>query len=314
MTALRIESLAKRFGRTQAVRDVSLSVGRGQVFGLLGPNGSGKTTTLACALGLLRPDRGRLEVLGVPSHRLWRTAGRVAAVFDEPDLVRSLGVAQNLAYTRRLLGPGRSGGRSDDEALRLVGLHGLRTRRAGALSLGQGRRLSIARALIGAPELLVLDEPLSGLDTLGVRSMLELFVRLRDDGLTLLLSSHRMHEMERVVTHVGIVLDGRVVRHGPLGELVGERDDELQVRATPHAAARAALEGLGARLLRDDEACGFLLALEGGLDAPRVAAALQDAGCALHRLAPGRRNLLDVFEGVVDDDVAARRAPAGAAP
>jgi ABC-type multidrug transport system ATPase subunit len=300
MTALRIESLAKRFGRTEAVRDVSLTVERGQIYGLLGPNGSGKTTTLACALGLLRPDRGRLEVLGIPSNRLHRAAGRVAVVFDEPDLVRSLSVAGNLAYTRKLLGRSGSSGRAGPEVLGLVGLDGLDRRRASDLSLGQGRRLSIARALLGSPELLVLDEPLSGLDTVGVRAMLALFGRLRDDGLTLVLSSHRMHEMERIVSHVGIVRDGRMVTEGPLGDLVGDRDDELRVRATPHDRARDVLSGLGLQPVEVSEAEGFRLALDGGVDAARVAAALQEAGCALHVLAPGRRTLLDVFEGVVD--------------
>jgi ABC-2 type transport system ATP-binding protein len=179
MTAvLQVSGLHKWYGRTHAVDDVSFTVNRGDVFGLLGPNGSGKTTTISCALGLLRADEGRITVLGEPASAIQRTGGRVAVVFDAPTLVDGLTCEQNLRYARRTLG--HDGGRKDDDALQLVGLASLAERRAGRLSLGQRRRLSIARALIGRPELMVLDEPLSGLDTVGVRGMLDLFRRLPD--------------------------------------------------------------------------------------------------------------------------------------
>ncbi|MCB9896799.1 MAG: ABC transporter ATP-binding protein [Planctomycetes bacterium] len=333
MTVLRIENLHKRYGRTVAVRDVSLSVEPGQLFGLLGPNGSGKTTTLGCALGLLRPDGGRVEVLGVPSARIHETLGRVAVVFDAPTLVPGLTVRQNMAYARRLLG--HAGGRSDDELLELVGMSEYASRRVGALSLGQHRRVSIARALVGRPELLVLDEPLSGLDTMGVRSMLRLFVALRDEGLTIVASSHRLHEMERIVTHVAIVVEGRVVRAAPLGDLVGPRHDRLLVDASPAQRARevlAALPGvtLASDVARDDDAdratpgganaggardpsgdpspAGrFALRLEGALPGA-VNRALLDAGCEVSRLAPRHVGLLDVFEDLVEAHGAKERA------
>jgi ABC-2 type transport system ATP-binding protein len=195
MTAvLQVSGLHKWYGRTHAVDDVSFTVNRGDVFGLLGPNGSGKTTTISCALGLLRADEGRITVLGEPASAIQRTGGRVAVVFDAPTLVDGLTCEQNLRYARRTLG--HDGGRKDDDALQLVGLASLAERRAGRLSLGQRRRLSIARALIGRPELLVLDEPLSGLDTVGVRGMLDLFRRLAAEGLTLVVCSHRLHEIQ----------------------------------------------------------------------------------------------------------------------
>ncbi|MBM3984683.1 MAG: ABC transporter ATP-binding protein, partial [Planctomycetes bacterium] len=238
--ALAVRDLSKSYGATRAVQDVSLTVQRGDVFGLLGPNGSGKTTTLSCALGLLPIDAGSIEVLGRPAHRIHETAGRVAVVFDGATLVDGLTCRQNLQYARRVLG--HAGGRPDAELLALTGIESLAERRAGRLSLGQRRRLSIARALIGQPELLVLDEPLSGLDTVGVRAMLQLFRSLHGQGLTLLVSSHRLPEMETILTRAAILVGGRLLREASLDELLHGQRLRLRVRATPAADAASALQ------------------------------------------------------------------------
>ena len=173
---LAVRSLVKRYGRFEAVRGIDLSVPAGSIYGLLGPNGSGKTTTMACALGLLRPTSGSVELLGRPAARIHELRGRVAALFDDPTLVRTLTVRQNLEYARRLGGGAKrpSAGRGVDAALERAGLRELAGQRASGLSLGQSRRLAIARLLLGEPELLVLDEPLSGLDTVGVLEVLDL--------------------------------------------------------------------------------------------------------------------------------------------
>jgi len=307
--ALRISKLRKTYGETVAVADVSLSVETGRIYGLVGPNGSGKTTTLSCALGLLRPDAGEIEVLGQPPARLARTAGALAVVFDDPVLLPGLSLRANLGYARRLLGHG--GGRGDDEVLDLVGLGAIPARRrAHGLSLGQGRRLSIARALIGRPKLLVLDEPLSGLDTVGVRDMLRLFRRLRDEGLTLVLSSHRLHELESIADDIAILLSGRVVREAPLPELLGEQARRLELRASPSERALAtlrALDGLGSVTALEDDRLRVDL---GTREPEELARALHDAGCALHALVPERQSLQAVFEGLLDERLAARE-PAG---
>src|SRR5690606_21764019 len=171
MSVIEVRGLVKRYRGVLAVDRVDLDVGEGQVFGLLGPNGSGKTTTLSCTLGLLRPSEGVLRVLGEPSDALHRTRGAVGVVFDRAHVLGHLSVRDNLEYARRLRGGG-GGGRSEAEALERVGIADLSRRRAGRLSLGQTKRLAIAMALAGSPRLLVLDEPLSGLDPLGVRSFL----------------------------------------------------------------------------------------------------------------------------------------------
>lgn len=303
--ALHISGLRKTYGETVAVADVSLHVEQGRIHGLVGPNGSGKTTTLSCALGLLRPDAGEIRVLGEPPARLARTAGALGVVFDDPVLLPGLSLRANLGYARRLLG--HAGGRGDDEVLQLVGLGEIPARRrAHGLSLGQGRRLAIARALIGRPKLLVLDEPLSGLDTVGVRDMLRLFRRLRDEGLTLLLSSHRLHELETIADDVTILLSGRVAREAPLAELLGEQSRRVELRASPTErvlAALRALDGLGEVTALEDDRLRVDL---GRREPEELARALHDADCALHALVPERRTLQAVFEGLLDERLAAR--------
>ena len=311
MTVLEIDRLCKRYGRTQVLFDVSLSVERGQIYGLLGPNGSGKTTSLACALGLTRPNSGRAFVLGEPSSRVHRTRGRVGVVFDRSVLVSSLTVRQNLEYLRRL--GGYTDARPAAELLDLVELTPHAARRAGKLSLGQGKRLAIAGALLGRPDLLVLDEPLSGLDTLGVRSMLRMFRELADEGTTLVLSSHRLHEMQTVVTHAGIVLDGRVVRQGALDELLEAHRDRHELVVQPLELAAAAIEEHpGATLVETREVprgphpraplpldARLLVDLE-GTSAAELNRRLVSVGCEVSSLTPVRLTLQQVFEGLVD--------------
>jgi ABC-2 type transport system ATP-binding protein len=301
--ALAVRSLVKTYGAVRAVDDVSFEVPRGSIYGLLGPNGSGKTTTLSCALGLLQQDSGTLSVLGLPAARIHETAGRVGVVFDAATLVDGLTCRQNLQYARRLLG--HAGGRSDDEALELTGITALAGRRAGRLSLGQRRRLAIARALIGKPELLVLDEPLSGLDTVGVRSMLQLFRALHGQGLTLLLSSHRLPEMETILTRAAIIMAGRLLREASLDDLLHGGQLRLRVRAAPAPDALAALARLRGVTVLEHRADDELLLAPGGIAPAAVNAALVAAGCAVSAFVPERATLLSVFEALVDEQRAA---------
>lgn len=296
MSVLEVRALEKRYGRVRAVRGVTFEVERGRIHGFLGPNGSGKTTTLACALGLLRPTSGEVRVLGVPSSRIHETRGRVASVFDASTLVPSLSVRANLTYARRLLG--HRGGRGVADVLELVGLADLAGRRASGLSLGQARRLSIARALLGKPELVVLDEPLSGLDTVGVLDVLDLFRRLSAEGTTLVVSSHRMHEMERVVTHVGVILGGELVAEGTLADLLGG-DGRLRVRAAPAGRAGEVLtRAEGVRSVEASPDGALRVEVERGRE-PALVRSLVDAGVDVLEVARERRTLQGVFEELV---------------
>lgn len=302
--ALEVTGLVKRYGRTLAVKGVDLRVERGQVFGLLGPNGSGKTTTLSCALGLLHPTDGTCTVLGEPATALHRTRGRVGCVFDVPALLRGHTIAQNLAYQARLRG--HQGGRQMTDALERVGLGGFEQRRAGGLSLGQEKRLAIAGAIMGRPELVVLDEPLSGLDPMGVRGMLELLEELARDGQTLVVSSHRLHEMESVLTHAAVILDGEVVRQAPLEEYLG-RPDSYTVRVRDAEAARRAV-GAVRGTVESEAHDGALRIHAPEASADALAAALVEEGAGLVHFAEARVGLQASFEALVDERRAARAA------
>ncbi len=314
---LEIDSLAKRYGRTDALRDVSFVVGSGEIHGLLGPNGSGKTTTLACALGLERPTRGSVRILGLPAARVHETNGAVGVVFDGASLLGGLTVRDNLEYARLLLGHG--GGRTADEVMALVGVERLATRRAGRLSLGQKKRVAVARALLGKPALLILDEPLSALDTQGVDAMLRLIRTLANEGVTVVLSSHRLVEMERVITHATILAEGRVRGTGTLDALFASAPMTVELRVTRAAIAERVIASHGTLLSVtapvDGDAATLVARLTDAGDAASVATrdaalaklnrALLEAGCEVAGLIPARRDLLALFHSLVSADEAA---------
>jgi ABC-2 type transport system ATP-binding protein len=219
---------------------VDLAVPRGALLGLVGLNGAGKTTTLDCALGLLHPDAGTIEILGLPPSRIARSAGRVGAVSDADRFPSSLSVRQTIEHARIASGVA---GRSPAEVEALLGIEHLRGRKARHLSHGNRRRLSIATALLGRPELLILDEPFSGLDAAGVEQVLALLARLnRDEGLTVILSSHQLHHVETICSHVGIIHKGATIAQGSLDEILREERSRLCLRVDDR---RRAMEVLG---------------------------------------------------------------------
>jgi ABC-2 type transport system ATP-binding protein len=298
MASFAIHSLYKSFGSVKAVQDLSFEVHPGQVHGLLGPNGSGKTTTLCCALGLMRPTKGSIEVLGVSSRALHRTAGRLGVVFDQPVLLKRRSVAANLAYHAKIRG--HKGGRTHDEVLKLVGLSDLKRRRAGALSLGQGKRLALAVALAGDPELVVLDEPLSGLDPVGTREILALISKLATSGLTLILSTHRLHDVEPVLTHATIMVRGRRVATGPLSEILGRGEGLLQATVQDPKRALKALAAMGGWQVCSEEGSVINVDLgSSGAQPSELAEVLVKAGAGLVRLQPAGQRLADAFDRLV---------------
>ena len=237
--ALETSHLTKRFGANVAVNDVELRVPRGSTFGYLGPNGAGKTTLMRTLLGLTRADGGTMSLLGLPVPAARRRAlARVGAIVDEPRFHPHLTGRDNL----RLLAAARGGeaGRRIDPSLERVGL----TRRAGdkvaSYSMGMRQRLGVAACLLGDPELLILDEPMNGLDPAGMHEMRAMIMSLAGEGRTVVLSSHLLDEVERTCDAVAIVDRGRVIRQGPIDELTrGAGAVVVQVDcAAPDRAAR----------------------------------------------------------------------------
>jgi ABC-2 type transport system ATP-binding protein len=206
---LEIIGVAKRFGGTWAVADVSLEVAAGEIVGLLGPNGAGKSTTLRMIAGLVRPDRGQIRIDGHDLLRA-RLAALAAAGFliEGPALPPELTCGRALAYLGLL--DGGVPARRIEEVLVQVGLDGLARKRVKHLSLGGKQRLGIAGALLRRPRVLVLDEPMNGLDPGGIRSMGELLRQLAQGGHAVLISSHLLDEVERVAHRVAVMTDGRL--------------------------------------------------------------------------------------------------------
>jgi ABC-2 type transport system ATP-binding protein len=216
--AVEARGLMKRFGSTVAVDGVDLRVPRGSAFGYLGPNGAGKTTLIRTLLGLTRADGGTMSLLGlpVPAQRKQALAG-VGAIVDEPRFHSHLTGRDNL----RLLAAARGGDASQriDASLDRVGLALRAGDKVASYSMGMRQRLGVAACLLGDPELLILDEPMNGLDPAGMHEMRAMITSLVDEGRTVVLSSHLLDEVERTCDAVAIVDRGRVIRQGAIGEL-----------------------------------------------------------------------------------------------
>jgi ABC-type multidrug transport system ATPase subunit len=248
---LQTHELKKTFGKVRAVDGVSLTVSRGTVYGFLGPNGSGKTTTIGMVLGLLHPSAGSVMLFGervTPSHT--RPLRRVGALVGAPSLVPYLSGRRNLELLARLcpdLSPGRV-----DEILERVGLSQVADRGAGQFSTGMKQRLGIGMSLLHGPELLILDEPTNGMDPAGMREIRNLLSNLAEQGVTIFLSSHLLHEVEQICDRVGILMDGKIVAEGEVKDLLGARE-VVKVRVTSPAHAVRLLQSLpGCRDIRSN--------------------------------------------------------------
>ncbi|MFD7162814.1 ABC transporter ATP-binding protein [Streptomyces violascens] len=250
--ALQARGITKCFGDVVALDGVDLDVTQGQIHGLVGPNGAGKTTLLGLLLGLAVADGGHLEILGTPVGRALSAPDGVAGFVDGPGLYPTLTARQNLAALAALRGyDARTAG--IDDVLEQVGLTDVAGDRARGFSLGMRQRLGLAAALLAKPRLLVLDEPSNGLDPAGKRHVHRVLTGLAADGTSVVLSSHRMDDLEALCSEVTILSSGRVVFSGPLGKLAAE-NRELDYRlltSDAEAARRLAAGTEGIRIVDD---------------------------------------------------------------
>lgn len=200
------KNLTKTYGRQNAVEDLSMQVPAGAIYGLLGPNGAGKTTTLKLLTGLLRPTRGEIWMDG----HLWQRSdlGQMGALIESPALYGNLTAVENLRVHTLLMGLPES---RIHEVLAVAGLSSTGKKLIGQFSLGMKQRLGIALALLGHPRLLILDEPTNGLDPLGIQELRELVRLFPTLGITVILSSHILSEVEQLATHVGIISGGKLL-------------------------------------------------------------------------------------------------------
>ncbi len=273
--AFAASGLEKRYGRVEALAGVSLQVGEGELVGLLGPNGAGKSTLVKIGCGLVRPSGGRAEVFGRPagSREARRALGYLAELFRFPGWLR----ADELLRLHQGLAGSTGGAAERDELLELVGLADVGRRKVDQMSKGMQQRLGIAQAMIGTPRLLVLDEPTSALDPAGRRTVRTLLEELRGRGISVLLNSHLLSEVELVCDRVVIITRGRVVAHGRPDELTqargvsvetdeGERRFDLGRDEVPELVARLVAEGrriYGVQVIRSTLEEAYLEAVEG---------------------------------------------------
>jgi len=289
-----VDSLTKHFGKFVAVDGLAFELAPGTVTGFLGPNGAGKTTTLRMLLGLARPTRGTALVFDRPYRELDHPIRRVGAVLEASDFhpgrrgrdhLRMLALATETPTARV------------DEVLRMVELEHAARKRVKTYSLGMRQRLALAAALLGDPELLVLDEPANGLDPEGVRWLRDFLRAFAAEGKTVFVSSHVLAEVAQTVDRVVIINKGRLVTESPLNELTARAAGAVRVRTPQRAQFEGVLNaaGLQTTALKDDEL------LVAGASSARVGGLAAQAGIELHELVQETTSLEEVFLGLTSE-------------
>lgn len=300
------EEATKNYG-SKVVGPVSLEVGWGEVFGIIGPNGSGKTTTIRLMLGLIRPSSGRVFVNGREPHR-----DRVGALQgvgyspELPNLQTFLTPRELLELVGGELGLGRGLSEEVEEVLEKVGLLAYADTKIAKLSKGMVQRLSIAQALLGDPKILVLDEPLIGVDPVGADHIRRLLAGFAARGRTVVVSSHMLSEVEAICTSVAAFRNGRVVFSGRVGELVERVLGELTVRVRAEGLDKFVVEEIGSLegvLGVEERADGLYVRVKAGVDVrPKIARRLVEHGCGLKEICYTSNPLSEVYRRLVAGD------------
>ena len=296
---IRTDGLTKRYGEILAVDGLSMEVPRGRIFGLLGPNGSGKTTTMGMLLGLVRPTSGSFTLFGSNSPHV-ESLRRLGAIVETPAFYPYLSGRDNLAYFQGI------GGRSDaaelDDLLEKVGLADRADSRFRTYSLGMKQRLGLAYALLGDPELLFLDEPTNGMDPAGMAEVRDLIRSLGTGGRTVLLSSHLLHEVEQVCDSVAILSKGRLIAQGDVEDLVRPGGHErVRLRTTDNTRAVEVLENLD--WVTSVEADGDSLLVATASDrSPEISTELGQAEIYVTEMAAEETSLEQYFLDVTEEE------------
>ncbi|MER7817950.1 ABC transporter ATP-binding protein [Streptomyces sp. NPDC096153] len=299
-STLRGEGQYARGSDRYAVRDLSFTVERGQVLGLLGPNGAGKTTTLRMLMGLIRPDSGELRIYGHTVRPGDPVLSRLGSFVEGAGFLPHLTGRQNLDLYWRSTGRPAADAHTG-QALSIAGLGDALDRAVRTYSQGMRQRLAIAQAMLGLPDLLVLDEPTNGLDPGQIREMRDVLTRYAGDGRTVIVSSHLLAEVEQCCTHLAVMDRGELIASGPVGEIAGDSAELLIGTATEPGGALAgkvaALPGVGGATVTDH---GLLVRLE-GMTTPDLLVELVRMGVAVESVGPHQR-LEDAFLTLIGGD------------
>jgi len=287
-----------------AVDHIDLQVMPGSIFGFLGPNGAGKSTTIRMLLGLIEPDAGEVRLFGqpLPGCRC-DLLRRVGALVETPSLYPHLTGRENLRVTQHLIDAQRG---QIDRALEIVRLEEAADRLVREYSMGMKQRLGLALALLGKPDLLILDEPTNGLDPAGMQDMRSLIRRFGEkQGMTVFLSSHLLGEVEQVATHIGIIHQGRLRFQGTLENLHQEMGKQVVLRVDQLESAKALLTGGGWRF-RDDGVQGVSVPVTRQSDAAAINGLLVSGGVSVYHLSIEGPSLEDIFLQMTESPAEAR--------
>lgn len=293
-TILSTHDLTKNFGRLCAVNKLNLEVKRGQIFGMLGPNGSGKTTTLGMLMGVVNPTGGSFSWFGEPPTH--NTRKKIGAVLEHPIFYPYLSGQKNLEINAMIK---KCSGKRIPEVLELVELHDRKNDRYRTYSLGMKQRLAIASALLNDPEILILDEPTNGLDPMGIAEIRELTKKIASQGKTIILASHLLDEVQKVCTHFAVLKKGSLIHYGPVNEVEGGKEVvEVSADVENLQNVFAAFDGVST-VKRDN---GFYeLTLHAGVHGKDVNKFLFDQGITATHLVTRKRSLEKMFLEILNE-------------
>jgi ABC-2 type transport system ATP-binding protein len=288
MDAIEVHQLTKRYGSSLAVDDLSFTVEPGKVTGFLGPNGAGKSTTMRMIVGLDQPDGGWARIGGKPYRDIANPLRHVGALLEARALHPGRSAREHLRYLAASQGIGFA---RVDELLELVGIADAADRRVGGFSLGMGQRLGVAVALLGDPGVVILDEPVNGLDVDGVRWIRELLRSLAQEGRTVLLSSHLLSEVSVTADHLVVIQHGRLIADCPTEQLTADDAGTVLVVAPHRDELAGALAKAGATV----EVCDIDSLVVSGMDSAQIGDLALAARLAVHQLTPRQTSLEDAF-------------------
>ncbi|WP_067930896.1 ABC transporter ATP-binding protein [Alicyclobacillus kakegawensis] len=293
MSVLTLEGVSKRIGKRWIVEDLNMTVNQGEVYGFLGPNGAGKTTTIRMIVGLARPTRGQIRVLG---HDVWRdrrqAMSALGAIVENPEVYSYLTGRQNLVHYARLAGLEAMPKRIDEVA-EMVRLKDRLDEKVRRYSLGMRQRLGVAQALLARPRLLVLDEPTNGLDPAGMREFRELMRALAEQGTSVFVSSHLLSEIQMMCDRVAILKGGRVVGEHTVADLTQAATGRVRLQVGDGGLAMGVLAAAGWSHVKT-EGQALLVEAEQS-DIPRLVRALVAGGVDLYAVEPQRESLEQAF-------------------
>ncbi len=300
MQALSVVGLSKNYGSFVVLDDLNLHIEKGSIHGLVGLNGSGKTTTIECILGLQSFNSGSITALGHAPRQLHLSKGKLVAIFDSPSLHPNLTVRQTLQHALLLT---ESPARSPADVEELLGISRFKNFKIKNLSLGNKRRTSIAQALLGQPEFVVLDEPFNGLDAEGVDDVLALISTLnREHGTTFLLSSHQLPYLEQICSHIAILHKGKISHSDTINKLLGNTQTTLQISTPNIEAASKLLESRAGTKLLGVDADGYLNVSILDSDSASINSALVEKQIPVSELILKRASLARLFRQITSED------------